>query len=473
MALNTKSIKEDSKAFATGKVSKVLTKLAIPIIISLFVAELYNMVDTIFVGRAIGAKAIGALTIAFPIQRLIIAIGLLIAVGASTAVARSLGEENYKNIKKIVINAISLMLLGISILTFFIYMFKGNIIRSLGATDSIFPYADEYISIVVLGGIFQCFTVIIGYIMTALGNAKTNLIATSIGAVCNIIIDFILVIIFPFGVKGAAIATVASQIISSIYAFKHFLKFKEKFDLSFGFNLDKDIIGSIASVGFSTFIVEISDAVVAIVLNNLLKSHGDTAIVIVGVVSKVSMFLFITMLGITSAMQPIVAYNYGAKNFKRLKEVVKKSTVAVTITSAIIWAIMMIFPTAIIGSFVKEKDILIEAVKAFRIIISVFPCVGMYFVAIYYYQAIDEARLSFVLSIYRQLLIFIPVLFMVIRLFGVMGAWIAYPVSDIISAFTGYFYMRKANGIIEDEAEEHEEKVAYRKGYGSAVVRTR
>lgn len=463
MALNSKNVTVDSKAFATGKVSKVLFKFAIPAIISLFVAELYNMVDTIFVGRAIGATAIGALTVAFPIQRFMIAVGLLIAVGASTSVARSLGEGSYGRLKYIIMNALTLMLMSITILTVFIYIFKNPIISHLGATDNIFPYADQYISIVLFGGLFQCFTVIIGYIMTALGNAKTNLIATSIGAIINIILDYILVIIFSYGVKGAAIATVASQMISAGYALYHFLKIKNKFNLSFNFNLKKDIALSILAVGFSTFIIEISDAVVAVVLNNLLNSHGDVAIIIVGVISKVSMFLYITVIGVTSAMQPIVAFNYGSKDFMRVKEVVKKSTLAVTITSVVLWIFMLVFSKGIISTFVKEQEILSQAVVAFRIVISIFPCVGTYFVAIYYYQAIEEAKLSLILSVYRQLLIFIPVLFLFVRLFGLKGAWIAYPVSDFISAFTGAFYMKKAMNAMEDRYSEFEARTNIKK----------
>ena len=176
------------------------------------------------------------------------------------------------------------------------------------------------------------------------------------------------------------------------------------------------------------------------------------------------MFMYIAMLGITSAMQPIVAYNYGAENYERVKEVVKKATVAVTVTSIVVWITMMVFSRPILGSFIKETDILYQAVKDFRIVISIFPCVGIYFVAIYYYQAIEEARLSLMLSIYRQLLIFIPILFILIRLFGVKGTWISYPAADIISAITGAYYLKTGLSIMDErqvEADEELEKKRY------------
>ncbi|WP_354087047.1 MATE family efflux transporter [Clostridium algidicarnis] len=464
MALSSKSIAKSGEEFATGNITKVLLKIAIPAIISLLVGELYNMVDTMFVGRAIGATAIGGLTIAFPVQRLMISIGLLIAVGASTAVARALGEKDQSKLKHIIANALTLMLVSMSIIIALIFIFKSNIIKFLGATDTIYPYANDYISIVIIGGIFQSFTVIIGYILIALGNSRANLIAISIGAVCNIIIDYIFVVAIPLGVKGAAIATVASQVLSAAYAYYHFLKIKKSFNISLSLNLKGDITKSIITIGFSTFIIEISDAVVAVILNNVLSAHGDTAIIIVGVVSRVSMFMYIAMLGITSAMQPIVAYNYGAENYERVKEVVKKSTVAVTLTSIVVWVSMMVFSIPVLGSFIKEADILSQAVKDFRIVISIFPCVGIYFVAIYYYQAIEEARLSLILSIYRQLLIFIPILFIFIRLFGVKGTWISYPAADIISAITGAYYLKTGLSIMDErqvEADEELEKERY------------
>lgn len=469
MALNSNIIIKESKSFSEEKVSKVLWRFAIPAIISLFVAELYNMVDTIFVGRAIGATAVGALTIAFPIQRLIISIGLLIAVGASTAVSRSLGEGSLRNIKHVVMNALTLMLIGVFSLMVFVYRFKDSIIKHLGATDNIFPFANEYISIVIWGSLFQCFTVIVGYIMTSLGNTKANLIANSIGAISNIVLDYILVIGFSQGVKGAAIATVISQIIASGYALYHFFKIKRKFDITFTLSLNKEFSLAIIAVGFSTFIVEISDAIVATILNNILSSKGDLAIIIVGVISKVSMFLYITVIGITSAMQPIAAYNYGAKNFIRLKEVVRESIKALTLAAILLWLFMMVFASPIISTFIKEKHILVEAVKAFRIVISIFPTVGVYYIAIYYYQSIEEAKVSFVLSIYRQLLIFIPIVFVSVKTFGLIGAWIAYPVSDIISAFTGLYYMKKAKEALEDRYEEYEGIANEKKVYDKAL----
>lgn len=456
MASSYNNVFQESKALSDWKVNKLLLKLGIPIIISLLVGELYNIVDTIYVGRAIGATAIGGLTIAYPIQRLTVAIGLLISVGASTAIGRNLGGGNYRKIRYIITNALTLMSVFIVIITALIYTFKTPLIYRLGATENIFPYANDYISIIILGSVFQCFTLMISYIITALGDAKVGLTASIIGAVSNILINYLLVILLSYGVKGAAISTVVSQVISAAYAFYHFLKIKVKFDITFKFNLKKDIIVSILTVGFSTFIVEMADAIVGVVLNNLLSSKGDIGIVIIGVTSKVSTFLYITVVGISFAMQPIVSYNYGAKNYNRVKEVLKKSITAVLVTSLLIWFIMISFANPIISIFIRDKDVLQEAVNSFRIIISLYPIIGVYFLIICYYQAIQESKLSFLLSIYNQLIIFIPLAFVLVKILGSIGVWIAYPISDILTMPITIYFIYKAYRQLDISAREQE-----------------
>jgi putative MATE family efflux protein len=441
----------NSKVFSEGKVSKVLLRFAVPSIISLLLLELYNMVDTIFVGRYIGANAIGALTVAFPIQRLIIALGMLISIGASTYVSRSLGEKNLSDLKQTIMNAFIATAAVLAFVTITIYIFRNPIIRGLGASENIFPYAKAYISIILLGSIFQCLGVVAGYIMIALGNTKITLYSNLMGAAANVAVNYLLIVILGFGIEGAAIATVFSQIAACIYALYKFREVKKSFGITFSTdNMKKavstDILFGIAAVGFSTFIIEISDAVVAVILNNLLVSRGgDSAIIIVGVITKVSMFMFITIIGISSAMQPIVAYNYGAKNYAKMKKALKVSLITVAGASISFWLVFMIFAKGIIGFFLKDAAILGNAVAAFRLCILVLPVISIYYITIYYYQAIGESRRSFLLSIYRQLVIFIPTALLFVQWFGIAGAWIAYPVSDIISAVTSVYYIRKAN----------------------------
>jgi len=230
------------------------------------------------------------------------------------------------------------------------------------------------------------------------------------------------------------------------------MKLKNGLKLSVKFTLNKAISIGIICVGFSTFIIEISDAVVAAILNNLLSSYGgDSAIVTVGLTTRVSMFLFMTVIGISSAMQPIAAYNYGAGNYTRLKEVVKKSIMAVSVSSTLLWAMFMVFSKQLIGIFISDSVIIEETAKALRIIIAVFPCLGIYYLSIYYCQAINRVKASFMLSIYRQLIIFIPLAYILVSGLGigVLGAWIAYPVSDLISFVTAAIFIKHTYASLE------------------------
>lgn len=439
----------DNSIFNEKKVIKVLLKFAIPSIISLLVVELYNMVDTVFVGRYVGVDAIAALTVSFPVQRFLTAIGMLISIGASTFVARSLGSNNIKELKDTIINSFVLTIVTLLIVVLGIYIFKNPLITALGASKAVYPMADKYITIILIGSIFQCISMVACYTMTALGITKMTLYSNFIGATLNIILDIILVKMLSMGVEGAAIATAFSQIIAFTFAMYKFNKTRTKFQIKFTLNsilksFNKNLLKGIIAIGFSTFVIEISDAVVAVILNKLLvTSGGDTAIIIVGVITKVSMFIFVTIIGISEAMQPIVAYNYGAGNYKKMRETLKVTIKTVTITSLFFGSLLMIFATPIIGFFLKDASILGSAVTAFRISIAVHPVIGIYYICIYYYQAIEESRKSFLLSIYRQIVVFIPLAILFVHMFGIVGAWIAYPVSDMVSFVTSLWFIRK------------------------------
>ncbi|MEG0307293.1 MAG: MATE family efflux transporter [Clostridium sp.] len=433
--------------FLDNKPYRILLKFAIPAIFSLFVAELYNMVDTVFVGRFIGPNAIGALTVAFPIQRFLIAMSFLIAIGASTYVSRFSGEKEPKKVKGTIINSILIIILIQTIIPFILFLFRGTILYKLGASDVTYGLTNSYVSIIFLGALFQGLTIVCSYIMTALGNSKIGLYANSIGAVLNIIIDYLLVAHFSIGIAGAAIATVFSQFIGLLFVLYKFKDVIKHFEIKFSlkqiiYSIDISLLKGLVAVGFSTFVIEISDAVVAVVLNNLLiVEGGDAAIIIVGVITKISMFMFIAIIGISSAMQPIVAFNFGAGNHSKVKSVVKASIKTVTVVSLMFSAILMYFAPQMISLFLTDVSLLPEAVRALRICISLLPLVGFYYVGIYYYQAIGEAKKGFRLSLFRQLIVFIPLAVVFVNTFGIMGAWIAYPASDLISAVSSFYLL--------------------------------
>ena len=419
------------------------------------------MVDTMFVGNVIGGNGIGALVVVFPVQRIVAAISMMLAIGSSTYVARNNGEKNGEAIADVIKNGITLAFVIMVPLMILTYLFRDNILTMLGASDNILPFAHDYLSIVVFGSLFICLTYVMNYIMMSLGNRKITLISTTLGATLNVIIDYILVVGLSFGVKGAAIATVVSQFVALLYSAYNFKKVKDAFNLSLGFQLRKAIAMSIVTVGFSAFIVEAEDGILLAILNNLLLNHvGDTGVIILGIISKVSMFMFITMLGISSAMQPIAAYNLGAKDYKRLKKVVKETIIFAFITSAVLWLGALTFAEEIISLFVKESYLIIESAKAFRVMIAVFPLLSIYYVAIYYYQSLGKARISFLVSIFRQIIVMLPISLILVKILdlGALGAWLSYPIADFISGISSIFMIRRAFSKLNDKVEENELK---------------
>lgn len=439
--------------FTQESILKALIRFAIPGIITILMAELYNMVDTFFVGRNVGASAIGALSIAFPVQRMIIALSLMIGVGSATAISRAMGERDFEKVNRTIGSSITLGLVILGILPIVTYLFLNELLIALGARNEIFDLAASYIQIVVLGSLCLGFTNIFGYELTAMGHPKITLIATTIGTFINIAIDYLLVEQMHMGVEGAAIATVISQLMALLFTLIKMNQYKKQYHFKLKPLMDYSLMKYIVAIGFATFVVEISDAVLIATLNNvLLPIGGDDAVIIVGAITRVSMFMYITIIGISSGMQPLAAYNYGAANMEKLKKVVVETCKLVLISSVLLWACMMIFTDVMIGSFMEEVELLAQTASVFRFTIIVFPIISLYYVCIYYCQSVGKAKLGFWLSIYRQILLFIPLLFLLTRLMGMQGAWLTYPISDVISAVTGiYFLIKSVKELNSDE----------------------
>lgn len=435
----------NNKLFGEESISKILLKFSIPIILSYLITELYNMVDTIFVGREVGPKGIAALVLVFPIQRIIVALGVMVAVGTSTSFSRCNGKHDFEKARKVLKNGFSLSYSVMILLTITVLLFGDKILIMLGSSENVLPLAKEYLYLVIFGSVFLSMTLFISHVMISLGNPKMSIISTSIGAITNIVLDFILVTKQGMGVEGAAIATTISQIAGFAYAYYQYRKVTKEYNMNFKFEIDKEVALSIITVGISAFVIEAEDGILMAVLNNLLASTvGDSGIVVLGVISKVYMFLFICILGISVAMQPVVAYNAGAKNYRRLKGIMYETIKFAFITSLIIWALMLAFAQQLIGIFVTDPVIIAEAVVAFRIMIAVFPVISIYYVSITYFQALGKAKTSILVSISRQLIIMIPVSIIMVKVFnlGALGVWISYPISDVLASMASYILIR-------------------------------
>ncbi len=432
-----------------GKVSETLIKLSVPATIGMIVMGLYNLVDTIFVGRGGGVLAIAGIAIAFPIQMVISAVGQMIGIGGASLVSRSLGEKDYDKAKKAIGNSISSAIIISIIITIFGMMFLEEILKIFGATENILPYAKDYMSVIMLGSIFFIFGMTSNNIIRSEGKAKVAMFSLLISAGLNIILDPIFIFTFGMGIKGAAIATVISQAFAAIFlSFYYFTNKELKLELK-DFIIEKKVIFQVFSVGSSAFARQVGGSVTAIVVNNALRVYGgDLAISVYGAVNRLLMFTFMPMFGIVQGVMPMVGFAYGAKNSSRIKETLKLSIKITTIMSIGSYLLLMIFPKELIGIFSSDKELAKLGVEAMRIIVFVFPTIGFQVIAASLFQAIGKALPSFVLSSSRQILFLIPFVLILSKMFGLKGIWLAFPLADALSFIvTSIMYKREMSNI--------------------------
>ena len=428
------------------KISKLLVNLSLPATIGMMVHALYNLVDTIFVGRGVGALAIGGLTIAFPIQMVIMAFAQMIGIGAASAISRSLGAKDIEKADYVAGNSFLLIIILSSIIAAIGLTFTEPMLRLFGATETILPYAKDYITIILWGSIFFSFAMSSNNLIRAEGNAKIAMVTMLIGAILNMILDPIFIFIFKMGIKGAALATIISQFISFLYILTYLYSGKSSLKIKLHHLKPKiHIIIEILTVGSAAFFRQVTGSVVAIVVNNSLRVFGgDIALIIVGMLQRITRFMYMPLFGVIQGMQPIVGFNYGAKKYDRLKEAVKVSLITATALATFGWLIVELFPAGIVSIFTVDTEIITNGSLVIRIAVLMTPFIGIQIVAAGLFQSLGKAVPSLVLSLLRQVLLFIPLVIILPRVLGlkIMGIWIAYPAADILSVILTVLYLR-------------------------------
>jgi putative MATE family efflux protein len=428
------------------RISKLLVNLSLPATIGMMVNALYNLVDTIFVGRGVGAIAIGGLTIAFPIQMVIMAFAQMIGIGAASAISRSLGAKDIEKADYAAGNSFLCVIVLSSIIAVIGLTFTEPMLRLFGATDTILPYAKDYITIILWGSIFFSFAMSSNNLIRAEGNAKVAMVSMLIGAILNMILDPIFIFILKLGIKGAALATIISQFISFLFILTYLYSGKSSLKIKLHHLKPKiHIITEILTVGSAAFFRQVTGSVVAIVVNNSLRIFGgDIALIIVGILHRLTMFLFMPLFGVIQGMQPIVGFNYGAKKLDRVKEAIQLSLITTIAIATFGWLIAELFPFTIISIFTRNAEVIEKGSTIIRIVLSMIPVIGIQIVGAALFQSLGKAVPSLILSLLRQVLLFIPLVIILPRIFGLglLGIWIAYPVADILSVILTALFLR-------------------------------
>ena len=425
-------MEKQKKQILNENLRPLLFKFSLPSITGMVIIALYSFVDTLFVGRAVGPNAIAGLTIVLPVLIFIVAIGLLTGVGASSVVSRSLGKGDKE--KAIIAGGDSFILNTIFNIAAIIpiYFFSEEILRFLGASSEVLPYARDYLEVMLFGFLFLSFSINGSSLIRAEGKPRASMYEMILGAVTNAILDYFFVMVFGWGVKGAAIATVISHIVSTIYFVVFFMSSKSIFKIKLNmFRIKKSISREILSLGFSSFLMQMVGSVAFLLFIRVVRQYGgDVYIAITGIGIRIIDLIFMPILGISQGFAPIAGFNYGAKLYPRVKKVLGEAFIWTSIIATIGFIVMVIFPESLIRIFTSDINVIKSGAGPLRLIAILAPLWSFPILGSTFFQAIGKAKPALMITLCRDLFFFIPALFILPIFFNLLGVWISWPVTD-------------------------------------------
>ncbi len=426
-----------AEQMAIGTITSLLFRFSLPAIVGMLVHALYNVVDSIFVGRGVGELALAGITVSFPLMIIFMAFVMLIGMGATTLISIRLGEDKGAEAEKIIGNAlVSFIIIGLTITTLGL-IFLEPLLTLFGASANVLPFAVDYLRIILLGTILMAIGVGMNNFIRAEGNPKTAMYTMLIGAVTNVVLDYIFIFIFHWGIKGAAWATVISYAVTSTWVLYYFLKGNSLLKIRFhNLKLNIQIVLGIMAIGFPAFAMQITSSVQNLILNRSLVYYGgDLALAAIGIIMSIATLLVMPVIGINQGAQPIIGFNYGAKQLGRVKDTIKLAIIAATTIITFGFIIVKLWPVQLISLFNTNPELIELGTHGMLIFFIFLPIVGVQIVGAGYFQAVGKPVQATVLSLSRQVLIFIPLLLIFPRIWGLDGIWWAGAVSDI-GAFT-------------------------------------
>jgi len=437
--------------FGTESIPKLLVSLAVPAIIANLVNALYNIVDQIFIGQKIGFLGNAATNVAFPLTTICLAIGLMTGVGAATNFNLELGRKRPKRAKSVAGTAVTMLLLGGIILCILINIFLKTMLTAFGATNQIFDYAIEYTRITSLGIPFLLFSIGANPLVRADGNAFYSMLAIVVGSLVNTILDPLFMFGFDMGMDGAAWATVIGQFVSAVMLALYFFRFKSvKFELR-DFKIRIREIGILFALGTSPFIFQCSALIIQIVTNNLLKIYGaksiygsEIPIAVAGIVMKINVIFIAIVLGLTQGAQPIAGYNYGARKYTRVREILNLTLKAAFLISIVAFAIFQIFPVQIISVFGSGSELYFKyGTKYMKVFLFFIFLNGIQAAITLFLTSIGRAFQGAVLSLVRQIISLLPLLIILPYFMGVDGIMFAFPIADLVAFIVSVIILKK------------------------------
>lgn len=426
---------ENQQALKEEKISKLLLKYSVPAILAMMVTSLYNTVDRAFIGsiKDVGALAISGLGVTMPLFTILGAFCVAIAVGGSTNIAIKLGEGNKEEAEKILGNtfllefivAIAIMLVGAFFLEDILYMF--------GASKDTIKYAMEYMSVIFFGTWFNLPGFALNSAIRAEGRPKLASSIMIVSCLLNLILDPIFIFGFNMGIKGAAIGTIVSQLLVCVWSVYYFTSGKSILKLKLkNIKISSKVLKSIVLIALTPFFMELASGFIHLVTNKVLKIYGgDLAIGAMTAVTSICLMFLMPVFGLSQGMQTIIAYNYGAKEYERARKALFSAVVAGTAILTFGFILIRLYPAQLIGIFTNDAKLIELALNGISIYSVTLPIIGISILGTVYFQSIGSAKLSMVLGLLRQVIILIPVILVVPRLYGLNGVWMSQPIADL------------------------------------------
>jgi putative MATE family efflux protein len=463
---------EQVDRLGTAKVSKLMLEFAIPSIIGLVVNGLYNIIDSIFMGHGVGPIGLATATIAMPIMIVGMAIAILVGQGGNSLTALRLGAGKHDEAEKVLGSTFTLTIIAGIVCTAALFLFMDPILSLSGATAETWESSRLFLSIIGAAMVLQFFGMGFNNFIRTAGDPNRALYTMVAGTVVCIVLNYLFVMVFHWGIAGSAWATVIGQAVSAVLVFWYFV-FSKKAPFKIRLkNLRPEghLVKAILALGSAPFVLQIANAVINFFVNNQLVVLGaghiigsDGALAAIGVVGRIAMFAFFPILGVSMAAQPLFGYNYGAQNFTRVKTTFKIAVIWVTVLGAFFWALIHLFPDQIVNFFGIKDDLLHFTVTALKVQVFLMPLIGIQVVTTQYFQSSGQPLKSMFLSSTRQILYLIPLLYLIPQIITSIipsltpldGIYYAYPVADILSIITCVIMMaielRKINAKIQEQ----------------------
>ncbi|MBO6605470.1 MATE family efflux transporter [Psychroserpens sp.] len=437
--------KTNTKDLGTQPIGKLLIKQAVPASIGILVMSLNILVDTIFVGQWIGATAIAAINVVLPVSFFIAALGMSIGIGGSSIISRALGANNEAKAFQTFGNQITLTLLFTISMVIPGLIFVDSIIPAFGGKGAIFDPAKIYYTIVLYGVPFLALCMMGNTVIRAEGKPKFAMYAMMIPSVGNLVLDYVFINLLDFGMEGAAWATTGSYILCLAYIIWFFLSSRSELKLTkCQFRLRLPIVKEIGALGFVTLARQAVVSITYLFMNNILFDlGGETSVTAYAIVGRMLMFALFPVYGITQGFLPIAGYNYGAEQYERVRYTIETALKYAIGLATVVFIMLMIFPESITRLFTDDAAVIRETPSAMRWVFAATPIIAVQLIGAAYFQAIGKATPALLLTLTRQGIFFIPLIFILPKFYGELGVWMSFPISDILSTIVTAFFLHR------------------------------